>query len=149
MQRLKFVVGIHIIALSLICNSIIQAKAQDPTPNDISGFAFLYVNSMSRQGLSSREIANQLASQMIWLEKLQMTCSSYFYVNSAQAKYRHRLYQGTWQMMFGPGKTSTSIMNEASRMRNNEFNNSSSKKTWCEDLRGFTVRSFGWAPLFQ
>ena len=81
--------------------------------------------------MSDREIANQLASSIIWLEKVQLVCPSYYYVNAGRARYNYLLRQGTWSMMFGPGKTSTAILNEASAKRNQEFNNSTSKK--CRD----------------
>jgi len=49
-------------------------------------------------------------------------------------------------MMFGPGKTSTSIMNEASARRNQEFNNSVSKKEWREGIKAFGIKTFSWGP---
>jgi hypothetical protein len=52
-------------------------------------------------------------------------------------------------MMFGPGKTSTSILNEASAKRNKEFNNSISKKEWCEHIKAFVIETFGRGPLFE
>jgi hypothetical protein len=52
-------------------------------------------------------------------------------------------------MMFDGGKTSTSIMNEASARRNQEFNNSVSKKEWCEGIKALGIKTFGWGPLFE
>jgi hypothetical protein len=63
--------------------------------------------------MSERETANQLASSIWWSEKLQLLCPSYFYVNARRARYDYLLRQGTWSMMFGVGKTATSILNEA------------------------------------
>jgi len=51
--------------------------------------------------------------------------------------------------MFGPGKTSTSIMKEASARRNQEFNNSVSKKEWREGIKAFGIKTFSWGPLFE
>jgi hypothetical protein len=70
-------------------------------------------------------------------------------VNASRARYNYILRQGTWAMMFGPGKTSTSILNEARAKRNQEFNNSISKKEWCENIKAFGVKTFGWGPLFE
>src|SRR5258708_4604444 len=94
--------------------SIANARDDEPSPEVIKEFAFNYMRQLSQQKLSDREIANQLASTIIWLEKLQVICPSYYYVNARRARFDYLLRQGTWAMMFGPGKTSTSIMNEAS-----------------------------------
>jgi hypothetical protein len=98
---------------------------------------------LSKQKMSDREIANQLASTIIWLEKVQLICTTYYYVNARRARFDYLLRQGTWAMMFGPGKTSTSIMNEASARRNQEFNNSVSKKEWCEGIKAFGIKQLG------
>ena len=90
-----------------------------------------------------------MASTIIWLEKVQLTCPSYYYVNERRVRFDYLVRQGTWAMMFGPGKTSTSIMNEASAKRNQEFNNSVSKKEWCEGIKAFGIKTFGWGPLFE
>jgi hypothetical protein len=125
------------------------AHDYDPNPEIIKKFAFSYMRQLSQQKLSDREIANQLASTIIWLEKLQSTCPSYYYVNARRTRFDYLLRQGAWAMMFGPGKTSTSIMNEASAKRNQEFNNSVSKKEWCEGIKALGIKTFGWAPLFE
>ena len=69
-----------------------------------------------------------------------LICPSYYYVNAPRARFSYLLRQGTWGTMFGPGKTSTSIMNEASAKRNQEFNNSVSKKEWCENVKAFGIQ---------
>ena len=92
--------------------------------------------------MSEREIANSLASEIIWLEKIQLICPSYYYVNARRARFEYLLRQGAWAKMFGPGKTSTSIMNEASAKRNQEFNNNLSKKDWCEGIKAFGIKTF-------
>jgi hypothetical protein len=69
-------------------------------------------------------------------------------VNASRARYDYLLRQGTRNMMFGPGKTSTSIMNEASAKKNREFNNNSSKRDWCENVKAFGIKTFDWGPLF-
>ena len=112
-------------------------------------YAFSYMRQLSEQKMSDREIANQLASTIIWLEKIQLLCSSYYYVNVNRVRYSYILRQGTWSMMFGPGKTSTSILNEASAKRNQEFNNSLSKKEWCESVKAYGIKMFSWGPLFE
>jgi hypothetical protein len=82
---------------------------------------------------------------------LQLLCPSYFYVNARRARYDYLLRQGTWNMMFGPGKTATSILNEAARRRNENFNNvvGAAKRAWCEEVKVFGIKYFGWAPLFE
>ena len=90
-----------------------------------------------------------IVAPIIWLEKIELSCPSYYYVNARRARFDYLLRQGTWAMMFGPGKTSTSIMNEASAKRNQEFNNSVSKKEWCEGIKAFGIKTFGWGPLFE
>jgi hypothetical protein len=85
----------------------------------------------------------------MWLEKVQLICPTYYYVNARRARFEYLLRQGTWALMFGPGKTSTSIMNEAASKRNEEFNNNVSKKEWCEGIKTFGVKTFGWGPLFE
>ena len=52
-------------------------------------------------------------------------------------------------MMFGVGKTATSILNKAVTKRNGEYNNSVSKKEWCEGVKEFGIKVFSWAPLFE
>jgi hypothetical protein len=129
--------------------SLAIAHDDNPNPEMIREFAFNYMRQLSQGKLSDREIANQLASTIIWLEKLQLVCPSYHYVNPRKARLDYLLRQGTWVMMFGPGKTSTAIMNEASAKRNQEFNNSVSKKEWCEGIKALGIKMFGWGPLFE
>jgi hypothetical protein len=136
-------------AINVDANEVANARDDEPSPEEIQKFAFDYMKQLSQQKLSDREIANQLASTIIWLEKIQLICPSYYYVNASRARFDYLLRQGTWAMMFGPGKTSTSIMNEASAKRNQEFNNSISKKEWCEGIKAFGIKTFGWGPLFE
>jgi hypothetical protein len=143
----KFIVA-ALAALVVAAASIANA-GDEPSPEVIKEFAFNYMRQLSQQKLSDRDIANQLASTIIWLEKVQLICPSYYYVNARRARFDYLLRQGTWAMMFGPGKTSTSIMNEASAKRNQEFNNSVSKKEWCEGIKAFGIKTFGWGPLFE
>ena len=35
-------------------------------------------------------------------------------------------------------------MNEASAKRNQEFNDGVSKKEWCEGIKAFGIKTFGW-----
>lgn len=126
-----------------------QLSNGSPDSKAIKEFAFDYMKGLSQQNLSDREIANQLASSMIYLEKMQMNCHDYYYINDSLARYKYQLYKGTWDMMFGPGKTSTLIMNEASNRRNAELNNAPSKKAWCGDVKQRGERIFGWGPIFE
>jgi hypothetical protein len=144
----KFIMA-ALTALIAAAAPVANARDDEPSPEMIKDFAFNYMRQLSQQKLSDREIANQLASTIIWLEKLQLICPSYYYVNARKARFDYLLRQGTWAMMFGPGKTSTSIMNEASAKRNQELNNSVSKKEWCEGVKAFGTKTFGWGPLFE
>jgi hypothetical protein len=136
-------------ALTALVTVASPAVAWDgPGSEEIREYAFSYMKQFPKD-FSDREIANQLASSIIWLEKVQTFCSSYYYVNADRARHIYLLRQGTWSMMFRPGKTSTAIMNEASAKRNREFNNSASKQQWCEDVKAFTVKTFGWGPMFE
>jgi hypothetical protein len=144
----KFIVA-ALVAFIAAAASVANARDDEPSPEAIKEFAFNYMRQLSQQKLSDREIANQLESTIIWLEKVQLICPSYYYVNARRARFDYLLRQGTWAMMFGPGKTSTSIMNEASARRNQEFNNSVSKKEWCEGIKAFGIKTLGWGPLFE
>lgn len=124
-------------------------KMIEPTSDMIKEFASDYMTQLSKQNMSDRNIANQLVSSIIWLEKVQLICPSYYYVNASRARFKYLLYQGTWATMFGLGKTSTSIMNGVSAKRNEEFNNSVSKKEWCEGIKAFGIKTLGWGPLFE
>jgi hypothetical protein len=128
--------------------STADARYDEPSPEGIKEFAFSYMKQFPKK-LSDRDIAYQLASTIIMLEKIQLICPSYYYVNARRARFEYLLLQGTWAMMFGPGKTSTSIMNEASAKRNQEFYNSVSKKEWCERIKAFGIKTFGWGGLFK
>jgi len=143
----KFIVA-ALVALLAAAASIANARDDEPSPEMIKEFAFNYMRQFP-QKMSEREIAYQLASTIIWLEKVQLICPSYYYVNARRARFDYLLRQGTWAMMFGPGKTSTSILNEASAKRNQEFNNSVSKKEWCEGIKAFGIKAFSWGPLFE
>jgi hypothetical protein len=74
---------------------------------------------------------------------------SYYYVNAKAVRWTYLMRQGTWGMMFGPGKTSTSILNETSAKRNEDFNNKVSKKDWCEGIKEFGIKRLGWDYLFK
>jgi opacity protein-like surface antigen len=140
---------VTVAAAASLAASVADTREDAPSSEEITKYAFSYMRQLSSQGMSDREIANQLASSMIWSEKVQLVCSSYYYVNASRARYDYLLRQGTWNMMFGPGKTSTSIMNEASAKRNREFNNNSSKRDWCENVKAFGIKTFDWGPLFE
>jgi hypothetical protein len=105
---------VTVAAAAILAASVADAREDGPSSKEIREYAFSYMKQFSKQNMSDREIANQLASSIIWLEKVQLVCPSYYYVNASRARYDYLLRQGTWAMMFGPGKTSTSIMNEAS-----------------------------------
>jgi hypothetical protein len=113
---------IGVVALFVAVISIFTAHARDdgsePSEGEITKFAFNYMKTLSEQKLSDREIANQLASAIFWSEKMQLVCPMYFHVNARRARFDYLLRQGTWQMMFGVGKTATSILNEAVTKRN-------------------------------
>jgi hypothetical protein len=121
-----------------------DVRSFEPSQDEIRTFASKYMKDLSAQKLSEREIANQLATTIYLLEKIQLVCPSYFYVNALATRYDYLMRQGTWSMMFGVGKTSTSILNEASARRNEEFNNSVSKKEYCERTKAFGTKMFGW-----
>jgi hypothetical protein len=56
--------------LSLLDCSAANAGNDEPTSEEITKFAFDYMKQLSQQKMSEREIANQLASTIIWLEKI-------------------------------------------------------------------------------
>ena len=143
----KFIL-VALVALVVAAPSIANARDDEPSQEEIKEFASDYMKQFP-QKVSSRQIANQLASSIIWLEKVQLICPLYYYVNARRVRFEYLLRQGTWAMMFGPGKTSTSIMNEASARRNEEFNNSVSKKEWCEGIKAFGIKTFSWGHLFE
>ena len=122
---------IAVAALFVAFILIVPANARDdgsePSEGEITEYAFNYMKTLSGQKLSDREIASQLASAIFWSEKMQLVCPMYFNVNARRARFDYLLRQGTWQMMFGVGKTATSILNSpkgtastttASRRRN-------------------------------
>jgi len=128
-----------------------NARDDEPSWEAVKEYASSYMQQASKQKLSDRETANSLASSIWWSEKVQLLCPTYFYVNARRARYDYLLRQGTWNMMFGPGRTATSILNEAARRRNEEFNNvvGAAKGAWCEEVKAFGIKHFGWAPLFE
>jgi hypothetical protein len=138
-------------AAAPVANARDDEGGPEPSPEVIQEYASNYMRQLSQQKMSDREIANELASSIWWSEKLQLLCPSYFYVNARRARYDYLLRQGTWNMMFGPGKTATSILNEAAARRNEEFNNvvGSAKGAWCESVKAFGIEHFGWASLFE
>lgn len=146
----KFIVA-ALAALVAAAASVANARDDEPSPEAIREYASNYMRQFSQQKMSLRETANQLASSIWWSEKVQLLCPSYFYVNPRRARYDYLLRQGTWNMMFGPGKTATSILNEAAPRRNEEFNNvvGAAKGAWCESVKAFGIEHFGWAPLFE
>src|SRR4051812_27723952 len=125
------------VALLSFLDCAARAGEDEPNSEEIRKFAFDYMKQLSQQKMSEREIANQLASTIIWLEKIQLLCPSYYYVNTKAVRWTYLMRQGTWGMMFGPGKSSTSILNETSAKRNEDFNNAVSKKDWCEGIKAF------------
>jgi hypothetical protein len=149
LKRLIIVLG----AVALLASTAVIADARDdepdePTPEVIREYAFAYMKQFP-QKMSDRDIANQLASTIYWLEKIQLVCPSYFHVNARRVRFSYLLRQGTWAMMFGPGKTSTSILNENNARRNQEFNNTVSKREWCEGIKAFGIKTFSWDDLFE
>jgi hypothetical protein len=144
---------IAVAALFVAFILIVPANARDdgsePSEGEITEYAFNYMKTLSGQKLSDREIASQLASAIFWSEKMQLVCPMYFNVNARRARFDYLLRQGTWQMMFGVGKTATSILNEAVTKRNGEYNNSVSKKEWCEGVKAFGIKVFSWGPLLE
>ena len=146
----KFTVAV-LATLVAAAASAANARDDEPSWEAVKEFAGSYMQQASKQKLSDRETANSLASSIWWSEKVQLLCSSYFYVNARRARYDYLLRQGTWNMMFGPGKTATSILNEAARRRNENFNNvvGAAKGAWCEEVKAFGIKTFGWGPLFE
>jgi hypothetical protein len=138
-------------AAASAANARDDERGPEPSPEEIRQFASDYMRQLSQQKMSDREIANQLASSIWWSEKLQLLCPSYFYVNARRARYDYLLRQNTWNMMFGVGKTATSILNEAVSRRNEQFNNvvGAAKGAWCESVKAFGIKHFGWAFLFE
>jgi hypothetical protein len=147
----KFIVAAPAAALVAAAASVANARDDEPSPEAVDEFASNYMRRFSQQKMSLRETANQLASSIWWSEKVQLLCPSYFYVNARRARYDYLLRQGTWNMMFGVGKTAISILNEAARRRNENFNNvvGAAKGAWCEEVKAFGIKHFGWAPLFE
>ena len=146
----KFTVA-ALAALVAAAAPVANARDDEPSSEAIEQYASNYMQTFSKQKMSLRETANQLASSIWWSEKVQLLCSSYFYVNARRARYDYLLRQGTWNMMFGPGTTATSILNEAARRRNENFNNvvGAAKGAWCEEVKAFGIKTFGWGPLFE
>jgi hypothetical protein len=141
-------------ALSVLGISAAQrtpAAEEMPSFEAVKEFAHQLFEMSKKQGLSERETANHLASSMWWSEKMQVLCPSYFYVNSVRARYDYLLRLETWNMYYGVGKTATAILNEATTRRNENFNNvvGSQKGAWCQSLKEFGIKHFGWAPLYQ
>jgi len=129
----------------------VPAAEEYPSSEAVKEYAHQLFEMSKKQGLSTRETANHLASSMWWSEKMQVLCSSYFYVNPVRARYDYLLRLETWNMYFGVGKTATAILNEATTRRNENFNNvvGSQKGAWCRELKEFGIKQFGWAPLFE
>jgi hypothetical protein len=127
------------------------AAEEMPSFEAVKEFARQLFEMSKKQGLSERETANHLASSMWWSEKMQVLCPSYFYVNPVRARYDYLLRLETWNMYYGVGKTATAILNEATTRRNENFNNvvGSQKGAWCQSLKEFGIKHFGWAPLFE
>jgi len=98
--------------------SVANARDDEPSWEAVEQYARNYMQQLKKEGMSERETANQLASSIWWSEKLQLLCPSYFYVNARRARYDYLLRQGTWNTMYGVGKTATSILNEAANRRN-------------------------------
>ena len=136
------------VALLSLNYSAASADYIEPTSEEIREYAFDYMKQFPKK-MSEREIANQLASTIYWLEKIQLLCSSYYYVNADAVRRTYIMRQGTWGMMFGVGKTATSILNETSARRNEDFNNTVSKKQWCEGIKAFGIQTFSWDYLFK
>ena len=141
-------------ALSVLSASAAQgapAAEEMPSFEAVKEFAHQLFEMSKKQGLSERETANHLASSMWWSEKMQVLCPSYFYVNRIRARYDYLLRLETWNMYYGVGKTATGILNEATTRRNENFNNvvGSQKGAWCQSLKEFGIKHFGWAPLFE
>ena len=145
----RFIVA-ALAALAASTASIASARDDEPSAEQIEKAASLIMGSGLDNKMSEREIANSLASEIIWLEKIQLICPSYYYVNARRARFEYLLRQGAWARLFGPGKTSTSIMNGASAKRNQEFYNNLSKKDWCEGIKAFGLKTFGlWRQIFE
>lgn len=143
--------SITTIIASIFLASSIQMTFSEENPNaaTVRDFAYRYMKNLTDLKMSDREIAKQLASTIFYLEKMQIVCSKYYYIDQDSARFRYQLYQGTWELMFGPGKTSTAIMNEASMARNREFNNATNKQKWCNDVKQLGKKTFAWEELFE
>jgi hypothetical protein len=122
-----------------------------PSYEAINEFGRKLFEMSKKQGLTERDTANHLASSMWWSEKMHALCPVYFYVNLARARYDYLLRLGAWNMYYGVGKTATGILNAATIRRNEEFNNvvGNQKGAWCQGLKEFGIKHFGWAPLFE
>jgi hypothetical protein len=146
----KFIVAALAVLVAATA-SVANARDDEPSWEAVREYASSYMQQFKKQNMSLRETANQLASSIWWSEKVQLLCPSYLYVNARRARYDYLLRLGTWSMMFGVGKTATSILNEASARRNEEFNNvvGAAKGAWCESVKAFGIEHFGWAPLFE
>ena len=147
--KMKKLIVAALAALVAAAASVADARDIEPSPEQIREYAFNYMQERQKQGLSDREKANQLASTMWWMEKMVLVCPSFFYVNASRARFHYLLRQGTWAMMFGPGKTATSILTENSARRIAEYNNSVSKKEWCEGVKAFGIKHFSWGRLSE
>jgi hypothetical protein len=136
-------------ALALTASAAGSARSADePTPEMIREYAFDYMKQFPKS-MSDRQIASQLASTIFFLEKIQLVCPTYFFVNAKRVRFSYLLRLGTWGTMFGPGRTATSILNETSAKRNADFNNTVNKQEWCERAKELGTKAFGWDWLFE
>jgi hypothetical protein len=135
--------------LALAASAAGSARSEEePTEEQIREYAFDYMKQFPKS-MSDREIAVQLASTIYFLEKIQLLCPRYFYVNAKRVRYSYVLRLGTWMTMFGPGKTSTSILNEVTAKKNQDFNNTINKQGWCERVKELGTKAFSWGWLFE
>jgi hypothetical protein len=74
---------VTVAAAAIFSASVADAREGGPTSGEIREYAFDYMKQFPRN-MSDREIANQLASSIIWLEKVMLVCPAYYYVNASK-----------------------------------------------------------------
>jgi opacity protein-like surface antigen len=97
----KFIVAAALVAAAA---SVANARDDEPSRESVEEFAHQLAQDSKKQGMSLRETANHLVSSIWWSEKMQLFCSSYFYVNARKARYDYLLRIRTWNENFGVGK---------------------------------------------
>jgi hypothetical protein len=85
-SKLKKFILATLAALVTAAVSVANARDDEPSPEVTKEFASNYMRQFPQQW-SDREIAKQLTRTIILLEKVQLICPSYYYVNARRARF--------------------------------------------------------------